>query len=373
MEDQSHRTKSHTDASARFGRMRMTPEITGPCSPAAYTLWEVAVVIIVIFCTLSLVVPHFGGAREAPRRMQCVNQLKQIGLAVLTYEQANKAFPPGTIGTSDPVQPANQCDVWAEAGHEESGYHGTSFLLRILPYIEMDNVYKTWDFTHGVGCNAENGKKPAVTEIRAFYCPTRRSSFRPGLDNVMMLDPSWSGGGTNYGGCAGRHAAFTLNTGYNLCDATMHYQPNFQPKGKKGDAFDDTPGKRWGVFGRVNVSTRLGEIADGTSRTIMTGELQRLTDITPGSKDGWAVGGPATLFTTGALAASDGQGSVTIVSTPSGTPLNNKFFGSPGSEHSGTANFGLADGSVRTIRTTIDPNVFALLGSMADANSVELP
>ena len=64
---------------------------------------------------------------------------------------------------------------------------------------------------------------------------------------------------------------------------------------------DDTAAKRWGIFGRVNVSTTFDEIRDGLSNTIMTGELQRITDVTPGSKDGWAIGGPATLFTTGAM------------------------------------------------------------------------
>ena len=58
---------------------------------------------------------------------------------------------------------------------------------------------------------------------------------------------------------------------------------------------------RWGIFGRVNVSTRFGEIRDGLANTILTGELQRITDLTPRSKDGWVIGGPATLFTTGAM------------------------------------------------------------------------
>jgi prepilin-type processing-associated H-X9-DG protein len=369
MEENKHNPRSDADRCPRSWRISMTPDTNGACSPSAFTVWEVAVVVIVILCSLSLVLPQIGGAREAARRMQCTNQLKQIGLAILNYEQANRVFPPGTICAGDPVQPAGQYDVWDEAAKTEPGFHGTSLLLRVLPYIEMASVYKTWDFTHGVGCNAENGKKPAVTEIRVFYCPARRSALRPGLDNLMMLDPSWPGGGTDYGGCVGRHAAFTNETGYNLCDATMRYEPAFQPKDKDGKLVADAPETRWGVFGRVNLSTKSGDITDGMSLTIMTGELQRITTLTPGSKDGWAIGGPATLFTTGALAADDGRGSVKIVPTPSGTPLNNNFWGSPGSEHSNTANFGMADGSVRAISTTVDPSVFALLGSMADASS----
>ena len=187
----------------------------------------------------------------------------------------------------------------------------------------------------------------------------------------MMLEPWWSGGGTDYGGCAGRHAAFTLKTGYNLCDATMSYSPNFLPNpefcaGTFKDQADDTPRKRWGIFGRVNVGTEFKEVRDGTSNTIMTGELQRITTIEPGSKDGWAIGGPATLFTTGAMVHFDGKTLTNVALPASGALSNNMFWGSPGSEHAGGANYGMADGSVRFLDTSMDPNIFALLGSMAD-------
>lgn len=302
--------------------------------------------------------------------MQCTNQLKQIGLGILNYEQANKCFPPGTICASGPIEPHHQYDVCSEAGKTEPGFHGASLLLQILPYIEMRGVPWGWDFTHAVGYNADNGAKVPVEEIKAYYCPTRRSGFRQGIDNAMMLAPSWTGGGTDYGGCAGRHAAFTNETGYNLCDATTFFEPSFHPVPKdsrylKGPA-DGTASMRWGVFGRVNVSTTFGEIRDGTSNTIITGELQRLqaTPTRRGSKDGWAVGGPATLFTTGAMVATDGT---TFVDTPSsGKLMNNGFWGSPGSEHPRGANYGIGDGSVRFLSDSTDPSVFALLGSMAD-------
>ena len=77
----------------------------------------------------------------------------------------------------------------------------------------------------------------------------------------MMLSPEWTGGGTDYGGCAGRHAAFSLPTGYNLCDATMHYDPEFIPAPiTKAQRYAR---HRWGIFGRVNISTKSSEIRDG--------------------------------------------------------------------------------------------------------------
>ena len=117
----------------------------------------------------------------------------------------------------------------------------------------------------------------------------------------------------------------------------------------------------------MNVSTTFAEVRDGLSNTIAIGELQRIvvTDAQYGgannlSHDGWAIGGDATGFTTG-------YGGPGIKINGQATPLmNNGFFQSPGSDHPGGANFGIADGSVKFLATSIDPNVFALLGSFND-------
>ena len=105
----------------------------------------------------------------------------------------------------------------------------------------------------------------------------------------------------------------------------------------------------------------------------MTGELQRITDLTPTSKDGWAIGGPATLFTTGAMFARNGTTLVNVAPPAAGSLMNNGFFGSPGSDHRGGAYFGYGDGSVTFLLNSIDPNVFALMGSMADLTPPPCP
>lgn len=359
-----------------------------------FTLVEMLVVITIIGIVVALLMPAVSASRESDRRTTCVNNFKQISLAILTYAEASKVLPPGTICATSPVAPGNQYDVWGEAAKTGPGFHGTSFLLQCLPFLEQSTPQ--WDFTHGVAYNAPQayslpdlGKSwcaGASIDLSCFYCPTRRSAFRP-ADETMTLSPTWTGGGTDYGGCAGRHAAFTHETGYNLCDASMVYSPDFSPisegkcplkwyivdicatEAEEAETRRDTIAKRWGIFGRVNVSTKFREITDGTSHTIMTGELQRIWDV---SKDGWAIGGPATLFTTGALMHydADKKTCTPVASANEGTIMNNHFFGSPGSEHSDTVNFGLADGSVRSLSTTMDPNIFALLGSMADGTTV---
>ena len=347
--------------SHRYGRRRA----------AALTLIEVLVLLFMIGLLIALLLPAVNSNREPARRLTCTNQVKMIGLALHNYAQVNRRFPAGTICTTKPMEPANQYDVWEEASKKEKGFQGTSFLLAIMPYMEFDAVYRQWDFDHGIAYNAENGSKVAMCELISLYCPTRRSRFRAEVDDVMMLDKSWTGGGTDYGGCAGRHAAFTLETGYNLCDASMFYEPGYLPS-KFPDKADDPEEKRWGIFGRVNVGTTFDEITDGVSNTIMIGELQRITDAKPMSKDGWAIGGPATLFTTGAMMQFDFDGKTcrNVDSPEQGTLMNNHFFGSPGSDHAGTVNVGLGDGSVRSLSVSMDPNTFSLLGSMADGERI---
>ena len=351
--------------------------LDGEPSRRGLTWWELLVILIIIGVLVALLLPAINTSNRGGggRRGQCRNRLKQIGYAIHNYAQAHKVFPPGTICSTKPIAPGNQYDVWAEAAQTGPGFQGTSFLLLILPWIEGDIIAKNWNFAVGISNTdlGENGTPSnydiAGTDVSGFYCPTRRNGLRPD-DKAMMLSPSWTGGGTDYGGCAGRHATFTLKTGYNLCDASTFYEPNFYP-----DPFtteDDTEENRWGIFGRVNVSTKFDEIRDGTSNTIMTGELQRITDITPGSKDGWAIGGPATLFTTGAMFRYDGKRLECVSSPAEGKLLNNRFFGSPGSAHSGGAHFGLGDGSVRFLIDAIDPRVFALMGSMSDGTEASI-
>ncbi|MBN1395116.1 MAG: DUF1559 domain-containing protein [Pirellulales bacterium] len=348
---------------------------------SAFTWIEVLVVVVIAGVLAMLYFSFMLGSRESTRRMTCINNLKQIGLAIHNYTQANKAFPPGTICNTEPISSGTQYDVWTEAGKKEVGAHGTSFLLRVMPYLEGDSIARKWSkgilpgTTENCWSPAGNAGTPgnpceAALDVVYFYCPCRRDGLRP-EDEQMMLEPWWPGGGTDYGGCAGRHAAFSLETGYNLCDASMVFDPHYYPEPLTAET--DTAEKRWGIFGRVNVSTTFKEIRDGTSNTIMTGELQRITDFTPGSKDGWSVGGPATLFTTGAMFRYYG-GKLECTADPKlGKLMNNHFFGSPGSVHAGVAHFGLADGAVRFLLDEMDPRVFSLLGSMADGVEVLPP
>jgi hypothetical protein len=182
-----------------------------------------------------------------------------------------------------------------------------------------------------------------------------------------MINPQATGGGTDYGGCVGR-----MNGWKNDLDNHHQFETLFPPAASQ----PSTPvSVLIGVFSRCNIGTKLIEIADGSSHTIMIGEMQRLTQVdataeagSETSYDGWALGGCATLF-----------GTSTDPSHTNPGGLNNKFFESPGSEHVSGANFCAADGSVMYISNAIDSqsqtnnSLFCLLGSMADGLPAEFP
>jgi prepilin-type processing-associated H-X9-DG protein len=290
----------------------------------------------------------------------------------------------------------------------------------VLSYIEASAIAQAWDYRYNVGGmptdhqfpaggsyytnSPNNAAQPgtgttaaaaiglASTDIKGLYCPTRRGGIRPGIDdreattNTDLLPNCggilWKGGGTDYGGCVGRHMAYAYTDTKHIPQYAngIFFEPGCTPgtttpiSGSPYIVSPESPIKMWGIFGQINQSATFASVRDGTSNTIMTGELQRINvaattaDAPKLSHDGWAVGGDATGFTTGALATITGS------TPPAYTSLmNNGLFQSPGSDHANGANFGMGDGSVTFISSSVDNNIFALMGSMNDGVSAQLP
>jgi prepilin-type N-terminal cleavage/methylation domain-containing protein/prepilin-type processing-associated H-X9-DG protein len=209
----------------------------------AFTLIELLVVIAIIAILIALLVPAVQKVREAAARTQCINNLKNIGLALHAFHDANKRLPPGTSTDMAP---------WGTGGG-----HGSSWKVFILPYIEQGALFSKWQFTGGSGWEkTANTNLVNKVTIPVYRCPSSTlPDFHPnncaqGGQSFQMF--------TTYTGISG-----SFNLGFadpflasNTCCSTA--TANGRVSGS-GILFP-------------NSTVKLTEISDGTSNTIMVGE-----------------------------------------------------------------------------------------------------
>lgn len=350
-----------------------------------FTLIELLVVIAIIAILVAILLPAVQKARESANRTRCLNNIKQMVLAMHNYHDAHNVFPPGQIVTRyvgaitpqgfrtvDPAEPYNN--------NQNQGLHGTSWMFHILPYIEQSNVYELWNPRFNVFGNAEitfdqsqnlvwvQTGAPAQADIPGYYCPSRRGKLnRSGefahnkyldTDAIVKLTKGFNSGGNDYAGCAGSGVLFnpTTRSLYDLTGDQLNYQNN-QPRTTLNN-FNQLSGNVGVLY--ANSAVRMGDLKDGTTQTIMIAEAERFSGLkTPRdlarmvASDGWAWGGPATL-----------------VSTIIG-PNTKTYWEYAGSSHGDICMVGLADGSSRPVTQSIGLNVWQALGNISGGVPVQ--
>ncbi|MGD9857859.1 MAG: DUF1559 domain-containing protein [Planctomycetaceae bacterium] len=279
-----------------------------------FTLIELLVVIAVIGLLVALLVPAVQAAREAARRTQCINNLKQIGLALHNYHDRCGSFPPSTVVDWDQPEPTGW---W-------------SWIARILPELDERPLYQQLDLSEDVWTNCHKLKPYTSQKLAVLLCPSD-----PQSDQVYKSDEECPGGEayalTNYLGCRG---------------STWHQPP------ASGDARQAPLGN--GVFPHVNGVARLAHVLDGTSQTILVGERPADPEAYWGW---WAAGRGADDLGLGdsVLDVSEGLHDGEFAD---GDDLLHYW-----SAHPGGAQFTMCDGSVRFLAYAMDAKTFLALGS----------
>ncbi len=285
--------------------------LSHPAAPqrrSAFTLVELLVVIAIIGILVGLLLPAVQAAREAARRGSCSNNLTQLGLAMHHFEFSHEHLPSGVINPDGPIR------------NEEVGQH-VSWVVQLLPFIEQRNVYTHFDLEAGAYAVANNDARAA--RIPTLMCP----SF-PG-DPVIRReagDPARRVGLSTYAAC------------HNDSEAPIDVDNN-------------------GLF-FLNSKIRYSEILDGSSQTILIGEV-----LPTANSLGWASGTRATLRNTSGFESSVGW----TWNEPSGGPVPGSLdVGGFGSFHVGGSMFTFADGSTVFLSETINPALFKQFGHRAD-------
>ena len=318
---------------------------------SGFTLIELLVVIAIIAILIALLLPAVQQAREAARRTQCKNNMKQIGLAMHNYHDVYNTFPPGYVTKT----PCNTAAQWSACNVGEVGLY--SWGAFILPYIEQANLYSLMNVGNvWLDQNLANPtiRAAMIQPLGGFLCPS---------------DP---------GPALSDYASASNRYNFNVTDGSNSYQIARSNYMMMANAWDSTTPPVYAVqygpalgVGYANSKVKIRDITDGTSNTILVGEraYKYKSNFTVGG--GNVIGFSASNNVQDSSYGRKGNGLAAIGLTYNG--INAVVGGEHdvrgfSSNHVGGAHFVFCDGSVHFLSENID----YVKGTVSAANYVSL-
>jgi prepilin-type N-terminal cleavage/methylation domain-containing protein len=333
----------------------------------AFTLIELLVVIAIIAILIALLLPAVQQAREAARRTQCRNNMKQIGLALHNYHDAHRIFPPGATWFGPYGTIVNTTTDMTNQGQDAVDRLGFNWVCHMLPYFDQVPLYNRLNVNQSI--NHLTNHPAIATELELMKCPSDGYA-RTTLANTQYDHPAstgttpiWARG--TYGAALGRE----LDGG-----EVRRQWTRLNPKDR-------------GVFGHLT-SARINDISDGTSLTIAVYELR--AGVNQNDPRGtWAMGrigaslvggcdgvGDCMGFNDGIPPNTTNNGDDVHHCVSDGTVYMGCWNGgdgqaAPRSMHTGGVNALRGDGSVGFLKNVIDRNVHRFINSIAGFEVVE--
>jgi prepilin-type N-terminal cleavage/methylation domain-containing protein/prepilin-type processing-associated H-X9-DG protein len=341
----------------------------------AFTLIELLVVIAIIAVLIALLLPAVQQAREAARRSQCKNNLKQLGLAVHNYIDASKQIP---------------CSIWDWVGGTGATWTDSSkgsYFVQLMPYMDMAPTFKSLKFNNpNVWAQSpENQTLPTGTTVRrtgvtGLVCPTNSSV-------VNGIDPNTGLAAANYALSMGNQQMDSWNgtcttaqfpAGAGMSGTTLG---NIWGTGGAGHGNSANPRAISGIVARMSWAARIADITDGTANTIMAGET--LQNCGQHTREGWAHWNANWVATTAPInwpiwcegeqrpaiapaSTNQWQGGGTNCYSLAHWTMEQGFK----SKHQSGAHFLMCDGAVRMLQTNINYRTYQQLGDRADRQPI---
>ena len=331
----------------------------------AFTLVELLVVIAIIGVLVALLLPAVQAAREAARRSQCVNNVKQLGLALHNFHDANKKFPAGSYSQTGLTTPsASSCNQ----------YGWINWFAKLMPFMEEGARRETLDYTKRTYDTASKNPQAILdVNIPSMRCPSDPAGGV--LSHKRFLS----------GGCQGRYIAGPSATSSSMGQS---YSPSGGPvrgvtdaecypgtSGTKNCQPGDVLGRRGagtpGMFAAGwSVAYKIKECTDGTSHTFLVGEQLPAISCHHMLFHSYANIGTTNYppnFRTKI------PGAIIVNSPDYFQTGDEEEYASFKSEHTGGVNMGMVDGSVHFVADEIDYDLWNNLGARADGLLVKFP